>query len=164
MRQLKLSRRALVGNPEKYGLNWPGGKFVNFLRGFEDREILPKPISAAADPDSPAKSEGFYFPAFIEMIKDLQQLRAEKRLSPLGIKEWLEDKYTRVYNLYDVIELFRLRFSSRELLLYYLDECQLTETQKDRIIVLYDSNPSFPDAKNVILDMLCQIKISSETT
>lgn len=164
MSQLKLSRRALVENPEKYGINWSGGKFVNFLRGFEDREILPKPISAAADPDSSAKSEGFYFPAFIEMIKDLQLLRAEKRLSSLGIKEWLEDKYKRIYNLYDVIELFRLRLLSRELLISYLDECQLTSTQKDRIVALYDSNPDFTMAKNAILDMLCSIKISSETT
>ncbi|MBN2435945.1 MAG: hypothetical protein JXK07_11835, partial [Spirochaetes bacterium] len=154
----KISRRALVNNPENFGIDWPGGKFVNFLRGFEDREILPKPISAAANPDSPAKSEGFYFPAFIEMIKDLQMLRAGKRLSPLGIKEWLENKYARIYNLYDVMQLFRLRFLSRDLLLSYLDECQLTENQKDRIIVLYDNNPDFPTAKNAILDMLCSIK------
>jgi len=164
MRLNKLSRRALVEHPEKFGLDWAGGKFVNFLRGFEDREILPKPISAAADSDSPAKSEGFYFPAFIEMIKDLQILRAEKRLSPLGIKEWLEDKYARVYNLYDILHLFRLRFLSRDLLLHYLNECQLTSTQKDRIITLYDSHPDYPTAKNTILDMLCSIKISSEST
>ena len=158
----KISRREITKNPEKFGLNNTSGKFVNFLRGFEDREILPKPISAASGSDSAAKSEGYYFPAFIEMLKDLQWLMAGKRYSSLGQKEWLEEKYAKVYNLYDIIQLFRLRFLTRDILLHYLEMSQLTNKQKKKIAALYDSKPSYQDAKNAILDMLCQIKISSE--
>jgi len=158
------TRRELAKHPESFGLTWEGGKFTNFLKSFEDRGILPKSITLSSAPDSPGVKEGFYFPAFIEMLKDLEILRAEKKYSPRGQKEWLENKYARVYNLIDITELFRLRFFPKAVLLRYLEESQLTATQQEKVIMLFDSKPSYQRAKKEILEMLTQIKISSETT
>ena len=157
-----ITRRELAKHPESFGLTWEGRKFTNFLKSFEDREIIPRPITLASGPDSPGAKEGYYFPAFVEMLKDLQILRAEKKYSPRGQKEWLESKYARVYNLYDISDLFRLRFFPKAVLLRYLEESQLTTTQQEKVIMLFDSKPSYQRAKREILEMLSQIKISSE--
>ncbi|MBL7135226.1 MAG: hypothetical protein ISS81_01375 [Candidatus Marinimicrobia bacterium] len=162
MGQKNYSRRLLLTDPKNFGLEFSGNSLENFLKSYEDRKILPRPITIGDRSLKRGTKRGYYFPVFIEMIKDLQYLRGTKKYRPLGIKEWLENKYARVYNLYDIAELFRLQFLPESVLVEYLNNSHLTNTQKDKVMAFYENHPSYQEVKKSILNMLSQINISSE--
>ena len=85
------TRKQLLENPTRFGLDLDSKKLLNILKSYEDRGLLPRPISLGYSQGRGATKRGYYFPTFINMIKDIQHMRDTRHHTLLGIKEILKN-------------------------------------------------------------------------
>lgn len=155
---MRVIRKELIKNPEKFGIDL-GARPASLLKSYENNKLIPKPITIGGNgPRDPWT--GYYYPAFIEILKDIKIYK--KKYKYLGIREILEKKYRRVFELTDIVDLFRLRLLTEPLLKLYLEGSSLSSGQKEIIMRLFHKEVSHKEVKNTILKMLTNIKTRNE--
>ena len=155
-------RKELFNNPEKFGLHLKSKNSASLIKSYEDKGLLPGSVTIGAGLKKGSKRAGYYYPAVLEMIRDIKNMKECREYTLAGIRKILRKRYIRVFQLMDILDLFQLRFLKESTLFNYIDQSNLTEKQSERIKELYEKKKSINEVKKSILEMLSQINIKSE--
>lgn len=151
-------RKSLLESPEKFGIDL-GKAPASRIQLYENNGLIPKCITIGGSGRGKMRT-GYWPEVVLEMIKEIQFLQREHKFP--GIRKIFDEKYRRVFELMDLVKIFRLRYLDENLLETYLDNSALTLTQKRKVQELYQKDLAYKEIKLSILDILAGINIKSE--
>ena len=154
----KIERRELLDAPHKFGVQF-GRSPQSQIAQYERAGLVPQCVTIGGTGRGDAR-KGYYPPVILEMLRDIRHFQKYQKFP--GIRQIFDEKYRRVFELMDVIELFRLRYLSRDVLGDYLDRSSLTPTQQGKILQLFEADHPHKELKLAMLDMLGRLNIKSE--
>ena len=153
-----IKRTDVLNYPQKFGINL-GKAPLSQIMIYENNGLIPKCITLGGTGQGDPR-KGYYAAVIIEMIRDIKFFQRDHKY--LGIKKIMDEKYRRVFEIMDVVELWRLRYLTLDLIQGYLERSSLTAPQKKFIINLYNRNLTYKKVKKEILALLARINIKSE--
>jgi len=160
MRQNLIVRSDLISDPGKFGVDL-GKNPLSQIMIYENNGVLPKCITLGGDGQGDPR-KGYYAPVVLEMIRDIKFLQHDHKYP--GIKKKMDEKYRRVFEIMDVVELWRLRYLTMDLIQGYLERSGLTRPQKNFIVDLFNRKLTYKMVKKEILALLARINKRSEAT
>lgn len=152
-------RNELLKHPAQFRIDL-GKAPLSQIMIYENAGLIPKCITIGGKGQGDAR-KGYYPPVILEMIRDIKFFQRDHKFP--GIRKILDQKYRRVFEIMDFVELWRLRYISRDLLESYLEQSCLTLPQKRILAELFDRNLTYKQVKQEILKLLSRINIKSET-
>jgi len=158
MRTILIIRTDLISDPGKFGVDLGKAPRSQILI-YENNGVLPKCITLGGDGQGDPR-KGYYAPVILEMIQNIKLLQQDHKYP--GIKKLMDEKYRRVFEIMDVVELWRLRYLSLDLIQGYLERSSLTSPQKTYIVDLFNRKLTYKMVKKEILALLARINIKSE--
>lgn len=158
MRTNLIVRTDLISDPGKFGVDLGKAPRSQILI-YENNGVLPKCITLGGDGQGDPR-KGYYAPVVLEMIQNIKFLQRDHKYP--GIKEIMDKKYRRVFEIMDVVELWRLRYLTMDLIQGYLERSSLTRPQKAFIANLFSRKLTYKMVKKEILALLARINIKSE--
>ena len=155
---VKIERRELLDAPGKFGVQF-GRSPQSQIAQYERAGLIPQCVTIGGAGQGDAR-KGYYPPVILEMLRDIRHFQKYQKLP--GIRQIFDEKYRRVFELMDVIELFRLRYLSQDVLVNYLDDSSLTPTQQGKIKQLFEMDLPHKQLKLAMLELLGKLSIKSE--
>ncbi len=151
-----IKKKEFLKTPRKYGLNL-GKNPTARITAYERYGLMPTAVTLGKGSGETNKGRtGYYAPVHIEMLQDIVHLTKEHRYP--GVRKLMEKKYRAVFELNDLVEIFKLRFLDGELLEHYLSKTSLIKTQQDKIRKLFSQGAKHREVKTQILDLMCKVK------
>jgi hypothetical protein len=145
-----INRSELIKKPGSFGINL-GKNPTSRLALYERWGLIPTSIKVGGSGQGIGR-KAFYPAVVLQMIEEIQAFQKDKTFE--NIRELLNEKYSPVYEMYDVLSLMQLRFRSNDLLAYYLGESSLDSSVQSRLVALIDKTSDLKDLKLGMLNLL----------
>ena len=149
--RMKIIRKKLIKDPIQFGIDL-GKNPKSKLQLLETEGIIPPCIKIGGGGESHHVITGYYPSIVLDMINEVKELQATHKYA--GIRNVIREKYRSIFEIMDILTLYRLYFLDESLLSTYLSKSSLSRYQKQRISDLYDRDLTFKEVKLGILEIL----------
>jgi len=151
-----IRKKDLQESPNKWNLDL-GKNPTARITAYERYGLMPATVILGKGRGETKQGRtGYYTLLHIEMLKEIVGLT--KRFRYPEIKNVMEQKYKVIFELTDLVEIFKLRFLDDDLLDHYLSKTSLTKTQKEKIRKLFSQGVNHRVVKTQILDLMSKVK------
>jgi len=151
-----IEKQKLIAGSEQFGLDL-GKNPAARLTSYERYGLFPQAVTLKSE----RGRKGYYTQIHIELLKKIVELTSDLKYP--GIRKYVEQNFRPLFALHDVIEIFRVRFLDRNMLVAYLEHSDLTDFQCEKVLKLYDENVDNREVKKAVLNLMSKLKATRKT-